>query len=142
MSAVRQGGGILGLLLLASLGDFRRKGQLMFAAAVGSGLGLMAFSLTTNIFVFVLVLALVNACGSAADTLYRILMQRNVPNEQRGRAMGLWVLGIGTAPAGHIGIGAMAAALGAPAALLINGGILTFIGVTTALGLPKIRRLS
>ena len=142
MSAVRQGGGILGLLLLASLGDFRRKGQLMFAAAVGSGLGLMAFSLTTNIFVFVLVLALVNACGSAADTLYRILMQRNVPNEQRGRAMGLWVLGIGTAPVGHIGIGAMAAALGAPAALLINGGILTFIGVTTALGLPKIRRLS
>ncbi len=56
--------------------------------------------------------------------------------------MGSWVLSIGTAPAGHICIGAVAGALGAPAALLINGGILTFIGVTTALGLPKIRRLS
>ena len=142
MSAVRQGGGILGLLLLASLGDFRRKGQLTFAAAVGFGLGLMAFSLATNIFAFVLVLALVNACASAADTLYKTLMQRNVPNEQRGRAMGSWVLSIGTAPAGHIGVGAMAGALGAPAALLINGAILTFIGVTTALGLPKIRRLT
>ena len=142
MSAVRQGGGILGLLLLASLGDFRRKGLLMFAAAVGFGLGLMAFSVATNIFVFVLVLAIVNASASVADTLYKTLMQRNVPNEQRGRAMGSWVLSIGTAPAGHIGIGAVAGALGAPAALLINGGILTFIGVTTALGLPRIRRLS
>ena len=142
MSAVRQGGGILGLLLLASLGDFRRKGQVMFAAAVAFGLGLMVFSVATNIFVFVLVLALVNASASVADTLYKTLMQRNVPNEQRGRAMGSWVLSIGTAPAGHIGIGAVAGTLGAPAALLINGGILTFIGVTTALGLPRIRRLS
>ena len=142
MSAVRQGGGIIGLLFLASLGDFRRKGLLMFAAAVGFGLGQMAFSLATSIFVFVAVLAFVNACASVADTLYKTLMQRNVPNEQRGRAMGSWVLSIGTAPAGHLGVGAMAGALGAPGALLINGGILTFIGLTTAIGLPRIRRLS
>ncbi len=142
MSAVRQGGGIFGLLFLASLGDFRRKGLLMFAAAVGFGLGQMAFSLATSIFVFVAVLAFVNACASVADTLYKTLMQRNVPNEQRGRAMGSWVLSIGTAPAGHLGVGAMAGALGAPGALLINGGILTFIGLTTAIGLPRIRRLS
>ena len=69
-------------------------------------------------------IAVVNACATAADTLYKTLMQQNVPNEHRGRAMGSWVLAIGTAPSGHLEVGALAGVLGAPRALLINGGIL------------------
>ena len=90
---------------------------------------------------FVIVLAFVNAAATTVDTLHKTLMQANVPDEQRGRAMGSWVLSIGVAPIGHIGLGAMAGALGAPGALLINGSILTFVGITAALGLPRMRRL-
>jgi hypothetical protein len=68
-------------------------------------------------------------------------MQANVPNEQRGRAMGSWVLSIGVAPVGYMAVGAMAGAFGAPLALLINGGVLVFASAGTAAGLPKIRRL-
>ena len=141
MLAVRRGGGVLGLMLLASLGDFKRKGVLMFVAATTFGLGQMAFSLAGNIFLFVVVLALVNASAATVDTLHKTLMQSNVPDEQRGRAMGSWVLSIGVAPIGHIGLGAMAGALGAPGALLINGSVLTVVGITAALGLPRMRRL-
>ena len=91
MWAVRQAGGMIALLLLANFGNVNRKGLIMFAAALGFGLGQMAFSLTTNIVVFLVTLAFINACASTADTLYKMLMQSNVSNEERGRAMCTWV---------------------------------------------------
>ena len=141
MTAGRQAGGLLGLWLLAGLGATRRKGILTFATAIGFGVGLMAFSLTTNIYTFLLVLLFVNACAMAVDTLYKALMQDLVPDEERGRAMGTWVLSVGFAPVGHVGVGALAGVVGAPGALLINGAVLAGINVATVLGLPRIRRM-
>ncbi len=131
----------MGLALLANLRDYRRKGLLMMLFAGGFGSGLMAFSISSNLFFFMAVLAAVNACASSVDTLYKTLMQDSVPDEQRGRAMGSWVLSIGVAPAGHLGVGGLATFLGAPGALLVNGAVLTVVSVTTAISLPKIRRL-
>ena len=141
MSAVRQFGGLFGLMMLANMGGFQRKGLLMFVLAAGFGLGEMAFWVTNGVFTFVLALLFINACASGVDTLYKTLMQSNVPNEQRGRAMGSWVVSIGVAPVGHLSLGAIAGALGAPAALLINGSLLLGVSIATALGLPSIRRL-
>ena len=132
LTAVRQAGGLLGLALLANLRDYRRKGLLMFIIATGFGVGLMAFSVSAALVYFIIVLAAVNACAMAVDTLYKTLMQSNVPDEQRGRAMGSWVLSIGAA---------LATALGAQGALLVNGAVLAGISLVAAIGLPKIRRL-
>ena len=141
MTAGRQAGGLLGLWLLASLGSVRKKGLMMFATAIGFGGGLMAFSLSGNIYSFLGVLLFVNACAMAVDTLYKTLMQELVADEERGRAMGSWVLSIGFAPVGHVGVGALAGAVGAPRALLINGAALAAISAIAALALPRIRRL-
>ena len=141
MTAVRQGGGLIALTLLASLRDYRRKGLLVFVLAAAFGLGLMAFSLSSNLFFFLAVLAIVNACAMSVDTLYKTLMQSSVPDEQRGRAMGAWVLSIGFAPVGDLGVGGLAGLLGAQGALLINGAVLTLFSLATFVGLPKIRRL-
>jgi len=141
MGACRQGGGVIGLLLLAGLGDYRHKGLLMFIVAGAFGAGLMSFSIGGSVVAFAIILVVANACASVADTLYKTLMQSNVTNEQRGRAMGSWVLSIGAAPVGHLGVGALAGALGAPGALLVNGSILLGISILAALGLPGIRRL-
>ena len=141
MTAARQGGGLLGLWILAGLGGVRKKGLMMFATATGFGAGLMAFSLSGNIYSFIGVLLFVNACAMAVDTLYKTLMQDAVSDEERGRAMGSWVLSIGFAPVGHVGIGALASVVGAPRALLMNGAALAAISVVSALALPRIRRL-
>jgi len=141
LTAVRQTGGLLGLALLANLRDYRRKGLLMFILAVAFGLGLMAFSVSSALVYFIVVLAVVNACAMSVDTLYKTLMQSNVPDEQRGRAMGSWVLSIGVAPVGHLGVGGLATALGAQGALLVNGAVLAGVSLAAAIGLPKIRRL-
>ena len=141
MTAVRQTGGLLGLWLLAGLGTSGKKGLMMFATAMGFGGGLMAFSLSGNIYSFLGVLLFVNACAMAVDTLYKTLMQELVSDEERGRAMGSWVLSIGFAPVGHVGVGALAGVVGAPRALLINGAILSAVSFIAALGMPNIRRL-
>ena len=141
MTAGRQAGGLLGLWLLAGLGTARKKGLLMFATAIGFGIGLMAFSLSGSIYSFLAVLLFVNACAMAVDTLYKTLMQQLVSDEERGRAMGSWVLSIGFAPVGHMGVGALAGVVGAPRALLINGAILSAASLITMIGMPNIRRL-
>ena len=141
LTAGRQAGGLLGLALLANLRDYRRKGLLMFIIATAFGIGLIGFSLSTALVYFIVVLAAVNACAMSVDTLYKTLMQSNVPDEQRGRAMGSWVLSIGVAPVGHLGVGGLATALGAQGALLVNGAMLAGVSLAAAIGLPKIRRL-
>ena len=141
MTAMRQTGGLLGLWVLAGLGATRKKGLMMFVTAVGFGVGQMAFFLSGNIYSFLGVLLFVNACAMAVDTLYKTLMQDHVADEERGRATGSWVLSIGVAPVGHVGVGALAGVLGAPKALLVNGVILTTINVISGLGLPRIRRM-
>ncbi|MCI0770762.1 MAG: MFS transporter [Chloroflexi bacterium] len=141
ITAVRQGGGAVGLLILAFMGNTKGKGRIMFATATGFGLGQVAFFWSKSLVAFILVLGFINACGSMVDTLYKTLMQLSVTNEQRGRATGSWVLSIGVAPIGHLGVGAIAGSLGAPAALLFNGSVLTAVSIAAALGLPRMRRL-
>ncbi len=142
MISASQAGGIIGILTLANLREFRRKGLLMLISAAGFGLGLMSCSLTTNIFLFLAILAVVRAFASSADILYKTLLQASVSDEQRGRAMGSWVLSVGFAPAGHLGVGGMASALGAQGALLINGSILTLMTIASAVGVPRLRKLA
>ena len=141
MTATRQAGGLVGLWLLAAMGHVRKKGLMMFVIAIGFGAGQMAFSLSNNLYFFLGVLLFVNACAMAVDTIYKTLMQSNVADEERGRAMGSWVLSIGVAPAGHLEVGWLGGLLGSPRALLINGAVLTVVSVCTAIGLPKMRRL-
>ena len=141
MTAVRQGGALIGLLFLANLGNFHSKGLLMFGIAFGFGVAMMLFYWASNLLVFLFVLAVVNAFAMAVDTLYKTLMQENVSDEQRGRAMGSWVFSIGVAPVGHLGVGGLAAILGAPGALLVNGTVLSIVSVATMIRFPRIRRL-
>ena len=141
MTAVRQGGALIGLLFLANLRNFQSKGLLMFGIAFGFGAGMMLFYLASSLLIFLFVLAVVNAFAMAVDTIYKTLMQENVANEQRGRAMGSWVFSIGVAPVGHLGVGGLASVLGAPGALLVNGAVLSIVSLATMVGLPRIRRL-
>ncbi len=141
MMAVRAGGGILGSLVVATLGDFRKKGLLLVVAVTLFGLGLMSFSHSEVVIVALLLLALANFAAGMTGVLEQALMQQSVSNEERGRAMGSMTLSIGLAPIGQIEIGAVASILGAPVALLMNGAALAVLGVVIAVRAPFIRKL-
>ena len=57
-------------------------------------------------------LLVVGVCAAAFDVLQQTLIQMAVPDNQRGRAVGIWVLSIGSAPLGHLEMGLLIALLG------------------------------
>src|SRR5262249_56050416 len=79
------------------------------------------------------------ACAAGFDVLQQTLMQLAVPDDQRGRAMGIWVLGISSAPLGHLELGTLVAALGAPAALAVNGVVVLSAAATLLVRSPRYR---
>lgn len=142
LMAVRAAGGILGTFFIATLGDSSRKGVLLLAAISLFGMGLVGFSYSEIVILALFLLAFTNFAAGMTGVLQQALMQRSVPNEERGRAMGAMTLSIGMAPIGHVELGALGSALGAPLALLINGAALTAIGVASVVKAPRLRRLS
>jgi hypothetical protein len=72
--------------------------------------------------------------------MQHILLQLNVAEEQRGRAMGIWQVSIGFGPIGHVFLGFLAAGMGPMLALTINGVLLlsTFLVILQATNLRKI----
>jgi len=140
MKGVGEWGAFFGLTVLAGLGALGRRGLLICILATLAGLAFVIISATTNMFQFLALLACANGCLAGTSVLNQTTMQSVVANEQRGRATGAWVLGIGTAPLGHLGIGAIAGPLGAPVTLLIVGGMLMLTGVASARS-PRMRSL-
>ncbi len=116
-------GGTLSVIALAVLPPSVRREPLLGTVFMIYGLGLLALAAAPTLPVAVAVTLVIGACSGAFDLLQQTLLQLTVPSEQRGRAMGLWVLGIGSAPLGHLEMGALASALGAPSALLVNGAL-------------------
>ena len=78
----------------------------------------------------------IGLCAGAFDLLQQMLIQLAVPDEQRGRAVGLWLL---TAPVGHLEMGLLVAVLGVPLALLINGGLTLATAVLLLVYRPSYR---
>ena len=141
MSGVQSVGGIIGVAVLAALGGIRRKGMafLIVIHVFGGALVLLAYA--PSLTVVILVLAVISASAALSDVLSQSLMQLNVPNELRGRAMGSWVLAIGTAPVGHMQIGGLATLVGVASALIFNGVGLVVLAATTTLFSARLRRL-
>lgn len=141
LTAARFLGGVLGSGILTALGPMRRRGPLLLATLVLFGSGQVALAHAPYFWLAVGCVIVVNIMAAAADILHMALLQHSVANEQRGRAMGAWLVGIGTAPLGHLEVGYLAGLAGAHLALLLNGvGLIALAGVL-ALCLPRLRRL-
>lgn len=138
LNAAASVGGALAVALLALLPDGRRE-PLLAATFVVYGLAIMGLALTRSLAVAIVVLLLIGCCAAAFDVLQQTLIQMAVPDAQRGRAVGLWVLSIGSAPAGHLQMGALAAVLGVPGALVINGAVTVAAAATLLARAPAYR---
>lgn len=141
LTAFRSVGGALGVVTLTALGEVRRRGVLLLAALLLFGGSQMLLSQAPNFWIALLFVTLVNLLASVADALHQVLLQLSVSNEQRGRAMGSWIVGIGTAPAGQLEIGQLAGLTSARTALLVNGIALSALALILTVILPRLRRL-
>ncbi len=140
MNAASAIGGAVALLLLATVAGRVRRELLLGAAFATFGASLVALSITRDVRAAVAVLVITGVCAGTVDNLQQTLLQLAVPEEQRGRAVGIWTLGVGSAPVGHLETGTLIATLGAPAALLINGTLATATAVILLIRAPGLRR--
>jgi hypothetical protein len=119
----------------------RHRGALLLATLVFFGAGQVMLAHAPYFWLAVGCVIFINIMAAAADLLHMVLLQHSVANEQRGRAMGAWVVGIGTAPVGHLEIGYLAGVAGVRLALLLNGVALMVLAGAFAFCLPRLRRL-
>lgn len=134
MNAASAIGGAVALVLLSTMTGRVRREPLLGAAFALFGVSLVVLAATRDLRAAVAVLVVTGICAGSVDQLQQSLLQFAVPEEQRGRAVGIWTLGVGSAPVGHLEMGTLIATLGAPAALLINGTLAT---VTAAILLTR-----
>ena len=134
-------GALVGVLALASLGNYKHKGWLILVVFLFFGVFLVLFSQSPWYLVSLILIGIVGVVAGAFDTMQHILLQLNVADEQRGRAMGMWMLSIGFMPVGSIAIGAIAALVGAQLAVSINGVVIIAAFVILAIFLSGLRRV-
>lgn len=132
-------GGALGVLLLSLVPERIPRKPLLGATYVLYGLAILGFARSQDIVLATLFLLITGFCAAAFDVLQQTLIQLAVPAHQRGRAVGLWVLSIGSAPLGHLEMGTLAAALGVPMALLINGALTVLAAILLLIRAPEYR---
>lgn len=132
-------GGTVALVLLSTLAGRVRREPLLGAIFIAYGASLLVLATTRSLAVAAAVLVVTGLCAGAFDVLQQTLIQMAVPEGQRGRAVGIWVLGVGSAPVGNLEMGALIASLGAPGALLINGTLALASAATLLARSPRYR---
>jgi MFS family permease len=115
-------GSVVGVLLVASLAEPRFQRRLILGGSVSLGISIVLFAIST---VYVLSLALLFVLGigvSAFNVAVQANLQMLVPNDFRGRVMGIWsIVHTSFRPVGEMQLSGIAAAVSAPFALALSG---------------------
>jgi hypothetical protein len=122
-------GAVIGTLVIASMGNFARKGLLLSVAAVGLATMITLYSQITVFLLALPVLALGTCCFMTYQTMNQTIIQTITPDEYRGRVMGLQMMDHGLTPLGTLIFGGIAEVYGVSTAMLIAGscGLVTVI---------------
>ena len=134
-------GSVIASVFLMALGNFRRKGLLLIGIAIAYGIFLATFSAPGSYAAALVLIMGVGASAAAFDAMQWTLLQLNVPDEMRGRAVGAWVFAIGFGWIGHLGMGAVGEAVGVQTALAGAGIIVVITGIAAYLFSPSMRRI-
>lgn len=127
-------GALVGTMIVASLGDFPRKGLLIVGGAVVFGTLLITFSMSPFYQLSMAILVLSGVSTSLYMTSTNTLLQLRLDDQYRGRVMGVYGLTWSLMPLGGVQAGAIASVWSAPTAVAIGGTAVIlcaiFVGLT------------
>lgn len=142
LQSARGAGALVGALLIASLGRFEFRGRLLSLGTFGFPGLLIIFSLIHWLPLSLLVLFGVGVAQILIFNLCNSLVQSQVPDDLRGRVMGIYsMVFFGLMPLGALWIGAVAEHISEPAAVFIGSSITLGYALLIWLFVPKLRRL-
>jgi MFS family permease len=141
LTAFRFLGGVLGVSGLTGLSVMHRRGRILLVVLALFGTGQVLLAYAPSFWLAAACVIFINIMATATDVLHQTLLQCSVANEQRGRAMGSWIIGTGIGPVGHLEVGSLASLTSAHLALLVNGLALMLLTLGMALCIPRLWRL-
>ncbi len=135
-------GGLMGAIVGGSLGQYRRRGWLMVGGTTTFGVTLIAFAFSP---LYGLSVAL-EWLGSVSLQLFSVTAQSTlhslVPDEYRGRVIGLWGMTHSLMqPLGGLSMGAAANSLSAPLVVAVGGGAVALWGLLGIGSSKQVRRM-
>lgn len=114
-------GSLSGTIAVALLSGVRHRGRIVITGVAFFALFLLAFSLSTNVYLsFVLMLCL-GLCTSTYATFNDTLVQLETDNAYRGRVLSVYTMLWGLTPIGGLEVGVISRWIGVQYALTING---------------------
>ena len=121
-------GALIGALNLAALGNFKKKGRLVFWGSLIFTAGVFFFSFSANFYICLLLLFFVGWGMIIQNASINSLLQTMVSDQLRGRVMSLYTLTfIGMMPIGSLLAGFLANYFGAQLALRIGAIIVVIV---------------
>jgi MFS family permease len=135
-------GTLIGALLLAALGNLPYHGRIFALGALLELVSLLAFAASPWYALSFVLLLGVGLGNAGFSTMQSTIILLSAAPGMRGRAVGILGLCIGSTPLGLLELGAVAAVVGAPAAIGLNAGLglalwLPVIAFTPLLSGPK-----
>jgi MFS family permease len=134
-------GALVGALVIASLGDFRWRGQLYIYGTVLMTVFFGVFAMLRSFAPAIILVGLAGLASAAFATMQATLTLGLAPEEMRGRCMGFLQMAIGVYTFGSLAIGAVANVVGASLATGISCGILLLTLIAFFITMPHLRRL-
>ncbi len=134
-------GAITGVLIIGSLGSFERKGLIVVGGATIYGVALLLFASSTVFLLSLLAIAFVGMFHQIYMVAVQTTLQMRVPDELRGRVMGVYGMTYNLGPLGALQAGAMASAFSAPIAVAFGGVAIMSFALGVALFTREVRQL-
>src|SRR4029079_4237742 len=121
-------GSIVGALIIAWLGKFKRMGLTALIVQAAYGLLIMAFAMSRVLWLSDILLFLTGLALMIVFSTVTSLIQLIAPNEMRGRVMSIYMLAFrGGMPLGSLVSGYLATLIGAPMVIGLNGVLLVVV---------------
>ncbi len=135
-------GSLLIVLLLASMTRIPHRGFFILLSTFLFGAFLALFSQSTWLPLSLLFMVLVGIVNQVPRILINIKLLEIAPPEMYGRVMSVYTMDRGLVPLGTMLVGPLADAIGAPATVLLMGGITMLLPLAAGIGFPSIRRIN
>jgi MFS family permease len=134
-------GALIGSLTVASLGRTRRKGILLMVGNLSLPVALLLFAYSKTFPVALMALAFVGWATVTQNATANTLIQLLVPDELRGRVMGLYMLVFfGSGPFNSLQAGILGQSIGPRPAVVIGAAVMLIIGVIVLFAAPALRK--
>lgn len=135
-------GSLAGSLLVANLGNARRRGRLMLIATGATGASLMLLMVQRDLTMAIVVSVFVGLSSIAFNGLTNTTLQTTAPDRMLGRVMSIFaMIFMGIMPLGQLALGALGSVFGIDVVLFAGGAAALTAAVYAFFRVPAIRDL-